>query len=389
MRSTLLLLLLAGAAFGQRLSLGIIGGGSLTESFQTRDVPTGSASLPFNRYYASSRDWILGPTMELHLLSNVGIEVDGLYRKLHFTMAGVFPDGSLTSVSPAPVVTWQFPVLAKYRFRRRNLNPIVEVGPSFRTTGNLNGTNPSHYGFTAGFGAEIHLQRFTIAPVVRYTRWATDDVSSLRPSTNPNQVELLVGCSRSSDVRAHPFGRRFSVGAVVGATLEKDLPNAVSTTLVSVSQPDGSSVLRNGVATYSGLRTFVAGPAVEIALPGQLSVEVDAIYHPLRYLSTTSLDGTVLHTERFSQAITWEFPVLAKYRFGKSSVRPLVELGPSFRLPQQVNSDLSTTGITAGAGVEFRIGALKVAPALRYTHWSSDQTGVTQNQATLLVGISF
>lgn len=389
MRTTLLLVLLTCAALGQQLSFGVIGGGSLTESFQKRDVPTGSASLPFSRYYSSSRDWILGATAELHLSSNFGIEVDGLYRKLHFTTAGVLPDGSLTSVSPSPVVTWQFPVLAKYRFRWRKVTPIVELGPSFRTTGNLNGTNPSHYGITAGFGTEIRLHRFSVAPVLRYTRWAADGLASSRPSANPNQVELLVGFSRNSELRTRPFGRHFSLGVILGTALQKDLPTVTATTLVSVPLPDGSFVLRNGVTTYSGLRTFVAGPMVEIALPRRLYLEADAIYHPLRYLSTTSLDGTVIHTERFSQAITWEFPVLAKYKFGKRSAQPVVEIGPSFRLPQQVNSALSTTGITAGAGVEVHVGALRVSPVLRYTRWGSDRTGVTRNQFALLVGISF
>jgi hypothetical protein len=200
---------------------------------------------------------------------------------------------------------------------------------------------------------------------------------------------LLVEISRTSELKAHPFGRRFSLGVIVGTTLDQDLPTVTAATLVSVALLDGSSVLRNGTAVYSGLRAVVVGPTVEIALGQRLYVEADAVYHPLRYLSTTSLDGTVVRTDRFSQAITWEFPLLAKYKFGTPQVRPLVELGPSFRLPQQVNSALSTTGITAGTGIEVRCGVLRIAPILRYTRWSSDRTGVNRNQLAFFAGFSF
>ena len=50
-------------------------------------------------------------------------------------------------------------MLAKYRFHWSKMNPFVELGPSFRTAGNLNGTNPSHYGFTSGLGVEMHLRQ--------------------------------------------------------------------------------------------------------------------------------------------------------------------------------------------------------------------------------------
>ena len=82
----------------------------------------------------------------------------------------------------------EFPILAKYRFQWSKVNPFAELGPSFRTTGNLNGTNPSHYGFSAGVGLEMHLRSLNVAPTLRYTRWAGDGVASFRPNSNPDQV---------------------------------------------------------------------------------------------------------------------------------------------------------------------------------------------------------
>src|SRR5438034_28783 len=103
MRYFLVLVWFAAAAFGQHLSFGVIGGGSLTEGFQTSSTPTGSASLPSERFYSPSRDWILGAAIEVRFPSNLSLEVNGLYRKIHFTTAGVEANGSLNSVSPSPV----------------------------------------------------------------------------------------------------------------------------------------------------------------------------------------------------------------------------------------------------------------------------------------------
>jgi hypothetical protein len=59
---------------------------------------------PIQRFFSSSRDWILGSAVELRFPSYLSVEADGLHRKLHFTPA-VEPDGALNSVSPSPVIT--------------------------------------------------------------------------------------------------------------------------------------------------------------------------------------------------------------------------------------------------------------------------------------------
>ena len=105
---------------------------------------------------------------EVRLPLHLSIEVDGLYHELEFTRAGIEPDGSLNSVSPAPVVTWESPVLAKYRFTFPLITPFVEAGPAFRTSGNLNGASPSNHGFVAGvvqkrtYGSFESLRSFVI-----------------------------------------------------------------------------------------------------------------------------------------------------------------------------------------------------------------------------------
>src|ERR1019366_3770213 len=106
--------------FAQALSVGVIGGGSLTSAVQ--DVTTRYRNSPFrSRVLSRSRDWMAVALLELRFRSPFSVEVDGMYRELHMTWASVMPDGTLNSVSPSPVITWEFPVLAKYRFNWGNV----------------------------------------------------------------------------------------------------------------------------------------------------------------------------------------------------------------------------------------------------------------------------
>jgi Outer membrane protein beta-barrel domain len=187
--------LLSLQGFGQRLSVGVVAGGGLTSAFKDQFLPyqepPGSTSIFLGtRSFSQSRDYLVGGMVELHFNIHWSLELNGLFRQLHMTWAAVLPDGSLNSISPSPVVTWEFPVLAKYQVQRGKVNPFVQAGPSFRTTGNLNGADPSHIGITGGLGVEIHWRGMKIAPAARYTRWASD--RGRRP-TAPDQVELLAG----------------------------------------------------------------------------------------------------------------------------------------------------------------------------------------------------
>ena len=125
--------------------------------------------------------------------------MNGLYRPLRVP----FVRRGATGHEAFTVLTWQFPVLAKYRMRSwSGIHPLIEAGPSFRLSGNRNGYNPSSVGFTIGAGGETRLRKMTITPVVRYTRWAEDPnpyrglPGGFHPSrTRQDQVELLVSFS--------------------------------------------------------------------------------------------------------------------------------------------------------------------------------------------------
>jgi hypothetical protein len=167
-------------ATGHRLSLGVMGGVSLLGEF----------------YYPDSGvkeriGYLAGASAQLELSQGLALEVDAIYKPLH---------SSFGQGQGFTVLSWDFPVLAKYHLAKLGRAPFVEAGPSFRAAGNLNGYNPSHFGVTAGAGAETRKGWALLSAALRYTRWTKDGPpnSSLEsggqsdyPRTNVNAVELI------------------------------------------------------------------------------------------------------------------------------------------------------------------------------------------------------
>src|SRR5688572_26034360 len=191
------------SAFGQKLSLGFIGGMALTDGLQRSSGPLegveidpatgmltpGSGTQTTN---ISRTSPVVGVALELALRDRLSIEFDGLYRPLN---SQDFTDVTwlgFTRSTDFTVLTWEFPILAKYRVPIRKATTFFELGPALRASGNLNGANPSRYGTTAGLGVEIRPGRFTIAPTLRFTRWAADQ-SAGSMTTHRNQAELVFG----------------------------------------------------------------------------------------------------------------------------------------------------------------------------------------------------
>jgi hypothetical protein len=169
-------------AAGRRLSLGVMGGLSLLGEFSYPDSGV-----------RERIGYLAGVSGQLELRQGLALEVDAVYKPLHAS----FGEGSGFTV-----LSWDFPVLAKYHLAKLGPAPFVEAGPSFRAAGNLNGYNPSHFGVTVGAGAEIRKGPALLSTALRYTRWTKDEFpnSSLQQTgqsdyarTNPNAVELIFG----------------------------------------------------------------------------------------------------------------------------------------------------------------------------------------------------
>lgn len=358
------------ALFAQNLSLGLIGGGSLTDAAQAQSTPQTIGWTPH-------RDWIAGAVVEYRAASRLSVEIDGMYRQLSAMQTQVRPPGTPNYVYPMNVVTWEFPVLAKYRFGEGNWRPFVEGGPELRTTGNLN-FSPSHVGVAAGMGVETRWRGFQIAPVLRYTRWGPDHGEAFFRSQQ-NQVELLLAASRTPASERRPFGRRVSFGVIAGWGLTADFGS-------SYFPPPPEFAGSPGIMS-SGLTSSIIGASFEIALPCRFSAEIDAFYKPTRSQSFPEFPGQV--SPAGPVTTTWhtstQFPVLAKYRFRLAAIKPFLEAGPSFRRNFHQSPSL---GATAGAGVEFRWRAARIAPALRFTRWETNPPG-QPNEADLIVTVLF
>ena len=185
LRGLLLSLLLSPLTFaGQIFSVGVKAGLPFTDAFNS--FTSGSYSS-----FSDTKNYIVGPMVELHLPLGLSAEADALYRPLSFKTQ------SASGATNTTFSSWEFPVLAKYRFPIPLVKPYVEAGPSFRTVGGLFGGNFSNSGFTAGAGVELRLRRFRIGPEIRYTHWGSDssNAPNLGFSSNQNQGEFLVGFS--------------------------------------------------------------------------------------------------------------------------------------------------------------------------------------------------
>ena len=127
---------------------------------------------------------------------------------------------------------------------------------------------------------------------------------------------------------------RISIGVKCGIPLNDPFADRTFNYIVArIRNPFGpSSVISGSTRTYSGSRSFVIGPSIEVQLPLGLSVEVDALYRPL-YLTTEQTTTTTLFINSFSLSTppletrmdTWVFPFLAKYRLPVPVIRPYVE----------------------------------------------------------------
>jgi hypothetical protein len=379
---------LAIACSAQNLSVGFAGGGAVTNAFETTNagVPGTFTS------YSQEKDYVVGLMLEYALPGNLSVEGDALWRELHLTVAFVEPNRVLYAVSPSPVVTYELPLMVKYRFHWAIADPFLEAGPSFRPTTNLN-ANPSHYGLSAGMGLTARWRQFEIAPMLRYTRWVRDRPFTNSAESESDQLEFLLRVSGHPRSAWHPLSQRIALGLVGGTTVLHDVPTS-STAFTSLLVPTGSGgytyLRQSGTAYVSGSGASLLGPALEATLPKHIFLEVDAEHHSIEVSRRSVLsNGDVFDSFSGAEGRTLEFPVLGKYKFTAGRVKPFVEAGPSFRL---LTENSSLFGISGGAGLELRRKTLKIAPALRFTHWGpqgdhSPSTEIIVNQVEFLTSV--
>jgi hypothetical protein len=402
----LLTLCAAPPVIAQRLTFGVIAGGHLTRDFKehsgtyTVDFGQGPTQIPIATL-SKRGGYIVGLQAEVSLTNRLSLSLGGMYKPLLYRASAESRNGVITGYASAPVITWQFPLLAQYRLGSGRWRPFVEGGPSLRRAGNLNSANPSPLGLTAGLGLERKWGLLKLSPRIRYTHWQRDSRFSVQ--TEQHQVEILVGLGYRTAELHRPLGRRFSFGAMVTTNLTADMPTQQD----SFNSPEFSFT-----ATTTSLRSAQWGPFVEANLWPRLSVEANAITRKYRRLIRYSnVAGAVppqfgLRDQPFQISNFWEIPVLAKYRLlapwkvRQMSIQPFVALGPSFRTTKEVGEwRLSPLGATTAAGFEFRLLQIRIAPELRFTHWGLGRakwpsyegpgSPIHRNQVQAMLSVSF
>ena len=357
----------------------MVGGTHLTNSFPVTDVssPADAFGNPANRVLITSgpRSFILGASLEGKLNESFSIEANVLHRPLkwRFSFTEFQPDGPSFNVTETrtPVRTWQFPVLVKYSFdpvRIGEARPFLTAGPSFRTQEDAGAVQPSQFGFTVGAGFTLPLGRFRIAPTLRYTRWQRESVSP-RFDTRPDQLEMLASFAYETESSTRRFaGRKLEVGGLLGLPLTRSFEPLAS---------DG---------VFRERFEYLAGLTAQVDIVPRLTLEIDAIYKPLRAVDE------LLGSEHPFTVLTWQFPVLAKYQLREAQWAPFVTGGPSFRLSGNLNGyDPSHVGGTVGVGIEKRVGSARWTSSLRYTRWAADSGRLRTNPNALegVIGVTF
>lgn len=176
----------------------------------------------------------------------------------------------------------------------------------------------------------------------------------------------------------------------------------------------------------SATRRYTVGVTGEWRIAHGLGVEVNAMYHRIGYSGSSfyssSASGAFQQYTIAVKGSSWDYPVLAKYRFGRG-VAPYAAGGVVFRYIGPVHArgvetagtyvtNTSVTrpidtgeptdvrkgfylGLAAGMGLGVPLGRVRLSPEFRYTHWldsapvSGRPLGIASHQAEFLVGILF
>jgi hypothetical protein len=144
-------------------------------------------------------------------------------------------------------------------------------------------------------------------------------------------------------------------------------------------------------------------------------VEADALYHSYSSLTLDSFTDPnlgLLAGNHKADTRVWDLPLLLKYRILSGAWRPFVTGGysvsyesnditntlsasiapgsgtatyPGLGYPTSFGDSRFRRGPTAGAGVEYRFGKVKIAPEVRYNRIDNPNT----NQVTVMFGLTF
>lgn len=188
---------------------------------------------------------------------------------------------------------------------------------------------------------------------------------------------------------------------------------------VSVGVKGGVPLL-DGTTFHDESRPYIVGPMIEVRLPADFAIEVDALYR--RIGSSYGFSGNIVTGTGLTliapysgrqRGNAWEFPFLGKYYFHQEVKGGRVFVGTGWALRTiDFRSVVSQSGVDSSgraftqtfknhdrsdvqvgavvaAGFRFQAGRFALAPEARYTRWGNSTGSSSKNEASLLLGISF
>jgi hypothetical protein len=207
---------------------------------------------------------------------------------------------------------------------------------------------------------------------------------------------LILGCVQAAHAQSKiqlEFGIR--AGVPFAVSLEETLTGAAA-----------------GVSSVAFERSnYSVGPTVSAVIRDRVVLSFDSLYKPIHF--TSSFFGGSPSISRV-QGSSWEFPLIADYRFLNRQLRPYGGGGVLVAQKLSGTRETRTTDFRTGSvstrtsefrsfwdqlpayvingGVEWRMSHWVIRPELRYTHWSSvhqpEQAVRRQNQFEFLIGFS-
>jgi hypothetical protein len=189
--------------FGQTITIGIVGGVPVTETFDSGGLHAADVTAKTIRY-------TVGPAFDFRLFGPLRVEVDALYQPFSFRTY-------CQDCESAPTYghtfgnLWQFSTLLKIQIPTPVLKAFVEGGPSVQlasdtTESSYNLIEPTELstqhpspnavpGLSTGGGLSFRLGPLILAPEVRYTHWLDENFNPFNTpqrGSHLNQVEVLL-----------------------------------------------------------------------------------------------------------------------------------------------------------------------------------------------------
>ncbi len=196
------------------------------------------------------------------------------------------------------------------------------------------------------------------------------------------------------------FGEKLTFGFTTGATVTPDYRTGYEATGEAGGVFIDGKIVESATAIQYIVPNFtrpLVGVFAETKLTRNFSLQATVLFRALGWKLDLIFPDHDAHEliDGKSQDI-WEIPVLFKYRFGTSKVRPFLGAGPTFRINKAGRNPPRPYGAAAALGVDIPFGRRwTITPQVNYTHWSGGESlsrvqgHRARNQVQALISFSF